>query len=173
MASAEPAPQKLPKTADKAFSVIAFGVFLLTFAGLFLLGRKQDPGGHLKYVEGVQLTSPQSFSLQKNNFWALVLMASLIGLSIGFAVPLLASYQTKTVFQPVLNERTSAEVLEITPAVVASPSSANQDLKRDTEVAKLVARNRRLKVLVETLQRDNAKNGPSKTIHELGPQAEW
>ena len=103
--------------------------------------------------------------MSNNTFWVLLLLAGVVGLASGFAVPLAASYQPKNAF----HETPTQEVLEVVP--VAAPVVSNYDVARDLEVEQLAARNRRLEALVASLRRRKAEaQAPKPLLDELGAQ---
>jgi hypothetical protein len=101
-----------------------------------------------------------------NFFWTLVGVAVTAGILTGFAVPLAASYQPESFFNPKTVEKRNVAVLEIQPLVSApQPSTVVVDV--DPEMERLAERNRRLVALIATLRQRKADE-PRQPADELG-----
>ena len=88
---------------------------------------------------------------RKTAFWTLLSIALSIGIVTGFSLPLAGSYQTQRVYQPTAAQLPKAAVIVI-PTINALPAAAAATTDRDSEVARLAARNRRLEALVASLR---------------------
>ena len=95
------------------------------------------------------------FITGKNSLGTLIGLAATLGLATGFAIPLASSYQSSNDFQPKRVEAPKVAVLEIAPLTPPLPFAAAASADRDSEIARLTARNRRLEVLLATLRQRN------------------
>lgn len=85
----------------------------------------------------------------KNRVLTLITAGATIGIVTGFAVPLAASYQHQKFYQPTRAQLPSETV--VVPTLAPSVAVVPED--RDSEMARLAARNRRLEALVATLRK--------------------
>jgi hypothetical protein len=86
-----------------------------------------------------------------NAFWTLLSLALSIGIVTGFSLPLAGSYQSQRFYQPTFAQLPKAAVV-IMPSVSPVPATVAAARDRDSEVARLAARNRRLEALVAGLR---------------------
>lgn len=127
MASAEPLPKTMPKTASIAFFELLAGFLSFTAGAIVFLWRKVS-------------------ALPK--VWKMAGLTMIGGMVTGFALPVAASYQTAKIYVPSPAQISRANVLEVPTLAAADP---------DSEVERLKARNRRLEALLATLRERTAE----------------
>lgn len=135
MASAEPLPKTMPKTASLAFLELLAGIVSFIAGTVAFLWRKVS-------------AMPTS--------WKMLTLTTIGGIVTGFALPIASSYDARNsaeLYVPSAQSlKNSPKVFEVPAIVIASAGATVANVNHDSEVERLKARNRRLEALLATLR---------------------
>ena len=140
MASAEPLPKTMPKTASLAFLELLAGIVSFIAGTVAFLWRKVS-------------AMPTS--------WKMLSLTMIGGIVTGFALPIASSYEarsTSEIYVPPAHSLVKVpRVLEVATIAPSSTVVAVAQVNRDSEVERLKSRNRRLEALLATLRQRSAE----------------